>query len=189
MKDISPAFLPDPCFSKRKLTNVKGIIIHYFSAINVAKDNKYDFNTNWNLFVELNMPETRGVLLPRSNTTRYYGSAHILMNRTGDCYQLVPLDRQAYHAGRSEWKGLKNLNSSTYGIELMGAKGEEYEEDQYIALADLIVDLWEASGKNFPLTREGITGHEDVAVPKGRKVDPGALFDWDKLFKYINSTD
>ena len=51
------------------------------------------------------------------------------------------------------------------------------------------MDLWEDSGKNFQLTREGITGHEDVAVPKGRKVDPGALFDWDKLFKYINSTD
>lgn len=191
MKAVYNAMLPEPCFSKQSMQQIEGIIIHYFSAINVDKKMKYDFNTNWNLFVELNMPQTRGVLLDKNenNGKRYYASAHVLMNREGDCYKLVPYDRKAYHAGVSEWKGIKNINKCTYGIELMGVKGEEYEEIQYEELAKLIIQLWEYCGKTFPLTREGITGHEDVATPKGRKVDPGKLFDWDKLFNYINTVE
>ena len=189
MKNIHPAFLPDVCFSKRELKSIKGIIIHYFSAINAAPKLKYDFDTCWNLFVELNMPETRGLLISKKDTRRYYASAHIMMSRTGDCSQLVPFNKQAYHAGKSEWKGMSNLNAHTYGIELIAAKGEAYEEEQYIELAKLIIQLWNDCGKTFPLSREGITGHEDIAVPLGRKVDPGPLFDWDKLFTYINTND
>ena len=187
MKTVYPAFLPDKCYSSRKMkTPIQGIILHYFSAINVAPDLKYDFDTNWNLFVELNMPETRGVLISETKKKRSYASAHVLMNRSGDCYQLVPYDRQAYHAGVSDWKGYHNVNSCTYGIEIMGAKGEPYEEEQYEELAKLIITLWQDCGKTFPLTREGITGHEDVATPLGRKVDPGDQFDWEKLFGMIN---
>lgn len=188
MKTIHPAFLPNKCFSKHNIEEpIQGIILHYFSAINVDKERKYDFATNWNLFVELNIPEMRGVLISETKTKRSYASAHVLMNRSGDCYQLVPYDKQSYHAGVSEWKGYRNVNSCTYGVEIMGAKGEAYEEVQYEELAKLCITLWEQCGKTFPLTRAGITGHENVATPAGRKVDPGAMFDWSKLFKMINN--
>lgn len=47
-------------------------------------------------------------------------SAHIVIARSGAIVQIVPLDRQAFHAGRSEWKerGITNLNRHSIGIML-----------------------------------------------------------------------
>ena len=45
-------------------------------------------------------------------------SAHLIIGRSGETRQLVPFNRVAWHAGRSEWKGLTGLNSYSIGIEL-----------------------------------------------------------------------
>ncbi len=45
-------------------------------------------------------------------------SAHIVVGRDGGVTQLVAFDRQAWHAGRSEWQGLEGLNAHSFGIEL-----------------------------------------------------------------------
>jgi len=49
---------------------------------------------------------------------RVYGSAHIVIDRDGSTWQIVPFDRKARHAGRSSWKGLESLNSFSIGIEI-----------------------------------------------------------------------
>jgi N-acetylmuramoyl-L-alanine amidase len=48
-------------------------------------------------------------------------SAHLVIGRDGNITQLVPFDKIAWHAGRSEWKGFVNLNQYSIGIELDNA--------------------------------------------------------------------
>lgn len=46
-------------------------------------------------------------------------SAHFIIDRNGDIAQCVALDKCAWHAGKSTWKELSNLNQFSIGIELV----------------------------------------------------------------------
>lgn len=46
-------------------------------------------------------------------------SAHFVVERDGTITQMVPLNRKAFHAGASKWKGQSGLNSSSIGIEIV----------------------------------------------------------------------
>ena len=48
-------------------------------------------------------------------------SAHLVIGRAGEIEQLVPFNRKAWHAGRSQWGELVGLNSYSIGIELDNA--------------------------------------------------------------------
>ena len=48
-------------------------------------------------------------------------SAHIVIGRDGSVTQMVPFNKIAWHAGRSEWNGLIGLNKHSIGIELDNA--------------------------------------------------------------------
>ena len=45
-------------------------------------------------------------------------SAHVVVSRQGKITQLVPFNVVAWHAGQSQWKGLKFMNSYAVGIEI-----------------------------------------------------------------------
>lgn len=45
-------------------------------------------------------------------------SAHFLVGRDGELAQLVAMNRVAYHAGKSHWKGRDNCNRFSIGIEV-----------------------------------------------------------------------
>ena len=45
-------------------------------------------------------------------------SSHFIISRNGHIYQLVDLDKRAWHAGESYWKGITDINSYSIGIEL-----------------------------------------------------------------------
>jgi AmpD protein len=100
-------------------------------------------------------------------------SAHFFLRRDGSLLQFVSCDDQAWHAGRSDWRGRGDCNPYSIGIELEGLEGEAFEKAQYERLQQLIVELSE----RYPLT--GVTGHEHIAP--GRKQDPGSAFDWHGL--------
>src|SRR5688500_7422869 len=42
-------------------------------------------------------------------------SAHLLIGRDGRITQFLPFNKVAFHAGRSQWKGLVNLNLFSIG--------------------------------------------------------------------------
>lgn len=44
-------------------------------------------------------------------------SAHLVLDLDGTFTQMVPFDRQAWHAGKSEWRGLSGCNAFSIGIE------------------------------------------------------------------------
>jgi AmpD protein len=100
-------------------------------------------------------------------------SSHFVVRRDGELLQFVPTARRAWHAGRSAWRGRENCNDYSIGIELEGLEGERFEPSQYERLAELL----HALARQHPL--RDVAGHEHVAP--GRKLDPGAGFEWGRL--------
>ena len=100
-------------------------------------------------------------------------SAHLLIRRTGELIQYVPLYRRAWHAGVSKCEGRERVNDFSIGIELEGSDEHEFEAAQYEVLAEITKLLM----KEFPAIRsDRIYGHSEISP--GRKTDPGPFFDW-----------
>ena len=103
-------------------------------------------------------------------------SAHVLIKRDGSCVQYVPFDKRAWHAGKSNYQGRERCNDFSIGIELEGTESIAYTEAQYSTLKEVIDCLLQT----YPsLSKQHITGHSDIAP--GRKTDPGASFDWQRI--------
>ena len=100
-------------------------------------------------------------------------SAHFLVRRDGSVIQFVPVERRAWHAGVSSWRGRERCNDYSVGIELEGVDDGPFEVAQYRRLAELVREL----GARLPL--RAFAAHSDVAP--GRKSDPGTRFDWARL--------
>jgi N-acetyl-anhydromuramoyl-L-alanine amidase len=100
-------------------------------------------------------------------------SAHFYVTRTGELWQFVNCDDRAWHAGASRYRGRADCNDDSIGIELEGLEGGPFEAAQYEALSGICA----AIAQRYPI--EHVAGHEHIAL--GRKADPGAGFDWQRL--------
>ncbi len=106
-------------------------------------------------------------------------SAHWLVEEDGRVFRLVAEERRAWHAGRAFWKGERDINARSIGIELVNP-GHEFgyrtfppaQIDALCALLDALRDRW-------TITDGRILAHSDVAPD--RKMDPGELFPWAEL--------
>ena len=109
-------------------------------------------------------------------------SAHYLISEAGEVTRLVTEAKRAWHAGVSFWRGNKDVNSSSIGIELdhpghrYGYR--EFSEAQFEALIPLLARIV----KEHDIARANVVGHSDVAP--ARKIDPGELFPWERLAEY-----
>jgi len=113
-------------------------------------------------------------------------SYHYLIGRLGDVYECVPPARRAWHAGVSAFEGHANCNDYSIGVSFgnLCDGHEPYRADQIEAGVVLCVDLirkWPA------ITVERITTHSAVALPLGRKHDPGSLFPLSDFLTEIRS--
>jgi len=102
-------------------------------------------------------------------------SSHFLIRRDGELLQFVPCCFRAWHAGASQWRGRERCNDFSVGIELEGSDDMPFEEQQYLVLERLLEALREA----YPIA--DCVGHSDIALPQGRKTDPGPYFEWARL--------
>jgi len=102
-------------------------------------------------------------------------SSHFYIKRTGKIIQFVSCDKRAWHAGRSKFRERENCNDFSIGIELEGTDSSCFEDSQYDALTFLIKTL----RRSYPIT--DCVGHSNIAIPKGRKSDPGIFFDWKRI--------
>ena len=100
-------------------------------------------------------------------------SSHFLVRRDGALVRFVPVERRAWHAGASSWRGRSGRNDFSLGIELEGADDASFEDAQYAALGALLAQL------RAELPLRAIAGHSEIAP--GRKTDPGPRFDWQRL--------
>jgi AmpD protein len=103
-------------------------------------------------------------------------SSHLLIRRSGELVQYVPLHERAWHAGVSQYQGRAACNDFSIGIELEGVDDQPYEDEQYRELVSVTQALL---GALPSLSKERIVGHSDIAP--GRKTDPGAAFDWPRF--------
>ncbi|MBB4632900.1 N-acetylmuramoyl-L-alanine amidase [Sphingosinicella soli] len=106
-------------------------------------------------------------------------SSHYLIAEDGNVLRLVAEDRRAWHAGKSFWRGITDVNSASVGIEIVNPGHEfgyrAFPEAQMDALVPLLADIVKRHG-----VRPGnVIGHSDIAP--ARKADPGELFDWPRL--------
>lgn len=106
-------------------------------------------------------------------------SAHYLVHRDGQLVQLVAEADRAWHAGQSFWRGERDLNSCSIGIEI-GNPGHDwgyrpFPDGQMQAVLALVADI---AGRQR-IAPAAVLGHSDIAP--ARKADPGELFPWELL--------
>lgn len=108
-------------------------------------------------------------------------SSHYVVSEDGQILRLVPEEKRAWHAGRSFWRGVTDVNSASVGIEIVNPGHEfgyrPFPETQMDALIPLVADIVRRHGILPPY----VVGHSDIAP--ARKEDPGELFDWPRLAK------
>jgi len=107
-------------------------------------------------------------------------SSHFLIRRDGEVVQFVPVERRAWHAGASSWRGRSRCNDFSVGIELEGTEEDAFTDLQYQALTELVRRLQ----SKFPI--RDVAAHSEVAP--GRKTDPGPHFDWARVLASLGLT-
>jgi N-acetylmuramoyl-L-alanine amidase len=122
----------------------------------------------------LNSPNQGGVITPQYLVIHYTAgrsaessvahfmnkdakaSAHIVIGMDGKITQVVPFNKNAWHAGKSKWNGLVGLNSHSIGIELDNPGVMTRTGSKWIA--------W--FGKEYPASviTEAIHKHQEVSA-------------------------
>jgi N-acetylmuramoyl-L-alanine amidase len=106
-------------------------------------------------------------------------SAHYLVEEDGRVFTLVAEERRAWHAGKAFWRGERDINGCSVGIEIVNP-GHQYG---YRAFPDVqvgaVIGLVDEIRGRWTIPDEHLLGHADVAPD--RKEDPGELFPWKRL--------
>jgi N-acetylmuramoyl-L-alanine amidase len=145
-------------------------------------------------------------------------SAHLVIDRSGDVFQLVPFDIISWHAGESSYNGRSGYNQYSIGIEVdnagmlqkAGAKfvswfGRKYDADEVLEAVhsnESVARYWQmfTEAQIDAVTEicaalidryaaiKEILGHHEIAP--GRKIDPGPAFPLDQLRqRLLNNRD
>ena len=94
--------------------------------------------------------------------------------------QFVPLNKRAWHAGESSYKGIEDCNDYSIGIELEGSDNDYFSDEQY----KMLIKTTKSIIKNYSeIDKDKIVGHSDIAP--GRKTDPGNKFEWNRYFNAL----
>ena len=106
-------------------------------------------------------------------------AAHYMVEEDGRVFRLAPEERRAWHAGVSFWRGERDINAVSIGIEIVNPGHEwgyrPFPDDQIEA----VIGLLDAIRGRWAVPDGRILGHSDVAP--ARKTDPGELFPWGRL--------
>jgi N-acetylmuramoyl-L-alanine amidase len=123
--------------------------------------------------------EAADVYLGRVSVSGGRVAPHYMVDTDGTITRFVPESRRAWHAGVSFWRGHRDLNSLSIGIEIVN-EGQEggyppYPAPQIKALIRLCRDILQ----RHELASKNVLGHSDVAP--ARRYDPGPSLDWARL--------
>jgi len=106
-------------------------------------------------------------------------SSHYLVHEDGQVVQMVREGDRAWHAGKSSWKGIVDVNSHSVGIEIVNpGHGLGYPPFPD-AQIEAVIALCAGIAARHAVAPERVLAHSDVAP--GRKIDPGENFPWDRL--------
>lgn len=106
-------------------------------------------------------------------------SCHYVVDENGVVTQMVAESMRAWHAGKSHWAGLTDINSASIGIEIQNP-GHEGGMPPFPAVQMRVVEtLSRDIAQRHGIAPERILAHSDIAP--ARKIDPGERFDWQGL--------
>ena len=109
-------------------------------------------------------------------------SCHYLVDEDGRVLRMVAEDKRAWHAGRSWWRGIQDVNGASIGIEIVNPGHEfgyhPFPQEQMNSLVPLLAGIV----ARHQVPPANVVGHSDVAP--ARKQDPGELFDWALLARH-----
>ncbi|MEH3046781.1 N-acetylmuramoyl-L-alanine amidase [Sphingomonas adhaesiva] len=106
-------------------------------------------------------------------------SAHYVVDEDGTILRLVDDEKRAWHAGKSHWRDIDDVNSASIGIEIVNPGHDHGYRGFPDAQVDAVVRLVAHLKDRYEITRGNIVGHSDIAPT--RKRDPGELFPWHRL--------
>lgn len=111
-------------------------------------------------------------------------SAHYVVGKDGSVFQMVKEEDRAWHAGESFWKGRRDINDYSLGIEMVNRNdGEDPWPDEQV---DAVLKLCKYLVEKYGIVRDNVVTHAWIAGYPGRgKTDPvGFPMDsfLDKLF-------
>ena len=106
-------------------------------------------------------------------------SAHYLVDEDGGVHAMVDEAKRAWHAGRSHWRDIDDINSASIGIEIVNPGHDHGYRPFPPEQVSAVVGLVHAIKDRHAITRGNIVGHSDIAPT--RKRDPGELFPWHEL--------
>jgi hypothetical protein len=69
------------------------------------------------------------------------GEAHFCVTEEGSIYRIVDRDREAFHAGRSMWRGKEDVDKFSIGIECVGYHDKPMSSVQLAAIRSLVKEL------------------------------------------------
>jgi N-acetylmuramoyl-L-alanine amidase len=93
-------------------------------------------------------------------------SYHALIHRDGWVTRIVPDDRRAWHAGKSKWQDIADVNGASLGLAFANRHdGREPLTSAQVDIAQAVVQYWR---QRYDIT--AVVGHRDVAPQ--RKSDP-----------------
>ncbi|GHE29604.1 N-acetylmuramoyl-L-alanine amidase [Sphingobacterium griseoflavum] len=102
-------------------------------------------------------------------------SAHYVIGKDGRVVQMLNDYLRSWHAGKSKWGNITDMNSVSLGIELDNNGREPFAEAQIQSLLVLLDSL--KTKYQIPFTN--FIGHADIAPT--RKDDPSLFFPWKRL--------
>ncbi|MBP5791172.1 MAG: N-acetylmuramoyl-L-alanine amidase [Kiritimatiellae bacterium] len=93
------------------------------------------------------------------------GECHYCVTEEGVIYRIVDRDKEAFHAGRSMWKGKEDVDKFSIGIECVGYHDQAMGTVQLAAIRDLVDDL----KKMYRLTDDKVVTQSQVAYGRPNK--------------------
>jgi N-acetylmuramoyl-L-alanine amidase len=145
-------YSPNFKIAKRKLNQIKFIIVHYTGM------------------------KRESEAIKKLTDIKSKVSCHYLIKNNGEIVVMVPDLYEAWHAGASLWKNYKSLNKHSIGIEISNPghahNYKKFSKKQIQSLKRLSQFLI----KKYRINKKNILGHSDIAPT--RKKDPGEKFPW-----------
>ena len=93
------------------------------------------------------------------------GEAHFCVTDDGSVYRIVDRDREAFHAGRSMWRGKEDVDKFSIGIECVGYHDKPMGAVQLASIRELVKKLQEM----YRLSDDKVVCHSHVAYGSPNK--------------------
>ena len=159
---------PHKALWEDRAVEIDTIIVHYMSAVEFYNNDPFNIKKCLEVFMKFDV------------------SAHYIIDRLGEVYSLVPLEKKAWHCGGSimpTGDGRIGVNDFSIGIELMATEKSGFTDKQYASLNSLVKEVKGEYNINSILGHDEISGVHAVnlGLRSDVKNDPGKLFDWNKL--------